>query len=105
MRKLRSGNAVPQVNALDKHRQLVCQLYCVLEEGRLVVSSKVSSKDKSFTRTHIPVESTPTESIYLQIIDLYPQHASVNKLVRTIGWEIRSQQSSVPAASHVVVFR
>lgn len=88
VRKLRSGDAVPQVNALDKHRQLVRQLYRVLEDGRLIVSSKVSSKDKSFTRTDVLVESTPAESIYLQIIDLYPQHASVNKLVRTVGSEM-----------------
>ena len=84
VRKLRSGDAVPQVNALDKHRQLVRQLYRVLEDGRLIVSSK----DRSFTRTDVPVASTPAESIYHQIIDLYPQHASVNKLVRMVGSEM-----------------
>ncbi|OCK75371.1 putative Phthiocerol synthesis polyketide synthase type I PpsA [Lepidopterella palustris CBS 459.81] len=84
LRKLRSGDAVPQVNALDKHRQLVRQLHRVLEDGRLVISSK----SKGFTRTDVPAESTPAESIYHQIIDLYPQHASVNKLVRAVGSEM-----------------
>jgi malonyl CoA-acyl carrier protein transacylase/acyl carrier protein/SAM-dependent methyltransferase len=81
LRKLPDGEAVPQVNALDKHKQLVRQLYRVLEDGRLVISSK----NKGFTRTEVPVGSTPAESIYHQIIDLYPQHASVNKLVRAVG--------------------
>lgn len=84
LRKLRSGDAVPQVNALDKHKQLVRQLYRVLEDGRLIISSK----NKCFTRTDVPVESTPAESIYRQIIDLYPQHASVNKLVQAVGSEL-----------------
>ncbi|KAL8727819.1 MAG: hypothetical protein Q9166_005811 [cf. Caloplaca sp. 2 TL-2023] len=84
VRKLRSGDVVPQVNALNKHKQLVRQLYRVLEDGRLVVSSK----NQIFTRTDVPVESTPAESIYLQMIDLYPQHASVNKLVRKVGSEM-----------------
>jgi len=85
LRKLRSGDAVPQVKALDRHTQLVRQLYRVLEDGRLVISSK---DKKGFTRTDVPVESTPAESIYHQIIDLYPQHASVNKLVRVVGSEM-----------------
>jgi len=85
LRKLRSGDAVPQVKALDRHTQLVRQLYRVLEDGRLVTSSK---DKKGFTRTDVPVESTPAESIYHQIIDLYPQHASVNKLVRVVGSEM-----------------
>jgi len=84
LRKLRSGDAVPCVNALKKHTQLVCQLYSMLEDGRLVISSK----DKGFTRTDVPVEPTPAESIYHQVVDLYPQHASVIKLVRAVGSEM-----------------
>lgn len=52
------------------------QLRRVLEEGRLIVS------------TDIPTESTSAESIYLNMVDLYPQHASVNKLVRAAGSEM-----------------
>ena len=88
VRKLRSGDTVPQINALDKHRQLVRQLYRVLEDGRLVVSHNGSSPSTSFTRTDVPVDSTPAESIYQDIINLYPQHACVNKLVRTVGSEM-----------------
>lgn len=86
VRKLRAGDAVPQVNTLQKHHQLVRQLYRVLEDGRLVVSSK----KPGFTRTDVPADSASAESIYLNMIDLYPQHASVNKLVRTAGSEMAS---------------
>lgn len=85
LRSLRCGDSVPQINALDKHRQLVRQLYRVLEDGRLVAASP---NQPGFTRTEVPVEQASAESIYHQMIDLYPQHASVNKLVRAVGSEM-----------------
>lgn len=85
LKRLGGGDAVPRVNALDKHAQLVRQLYRVLEEGGLVTSSK---DGKGFTRTDVPVEPIPAEAIYHLIVDLYPQHASVNKLVRAVGSEM-----------------
>ncbi|KAK9775631.1 hypothetical protein SCAR479_07738 [Seiridium cardinale] len=86
LRQLRSGDSVPQVKTLDKHRRLVRQLYRVLENGGLVTPSK--GQGTGFNRTDNPVDSTPAESIYHQIIDLYPQHARENKLVRAVGSEM-----------------
>lgn len=88
MRKLQKGDPVPQVNALSKHRQLVRQLYRVLEDGKLIVSSKASHGDVSYTRTDVAADKATAEAFYHQMIDLYPQHASVNKLVRTVGSEM-----------------
>lgn len=82
---LQSGDVVPQISALDKHRQLVRQLYRMLEDGRLIASAPSTS---GFIRTDVPVDRDSAESIFHQIIDLYPQHASVNKLVRTVGSEM-----------------
>jgi hypothetical protein len=87
LRKRKAGDVVPQINALKKHTKLVRQLYRVLEDGELVVSSK---HNNGVIRTDVPVESTSAESIYHEIIDLYPQHASVNKLVRVVGSEMAS---------------
>ncbi|KAK6074459.1 polyketide synthase (beta-ketoacyl synthase) [Seiridium cupressi] len=86
LRQLRSGDSVPQVKTLDKHRRLVRQLYRVLENGGLVTPSK--GQGTGFNRTDNPIDSTPAESIYHQIIDLYPQHARENKLVRAVGSEM-----------------
>ena len=85
LKTLRSGDVVPQIKALAKHAQLVRQLYRVLEDGKLVSSQR---DQEFFTRTDVPIDSTPAEAVYQQIIDVYPQHASVNKLVRTVGSEM-----------------
>ena len=60
----------------------------MLEDGRLLASSKVSSKDMYFTRINISVDTTSAESIYHQIIDLYLQHASIKKLVQSVRSEV-----------------
>jgi hypothetical protein len=85
LRKLKAGNTVRQINALKKHTKLVRQLYRVLEDGELVVSSR---HNNSVIRTDVPVESASAENIYHEIMDLYPQHASVNKLVRAVVSEM-----------------
>nr|APX43976.1 polyketide synthase [Pestalotiopsis microspora] len=85
VRRLAPGDVVPQVNALAKHKQLVRQFYRVLEDGKLITSS---TNGETFTRTDIPVDSSPAESIFHGMIDLYPQYASVNKLIRAVGSEM-----------------
>lgn len=80
LKALQPGDTVPQVQALDKHEQLVRQFCHILEDGKLISSSR-----GCFNRTSTPVDPTPAESIYQQIIDLYPQHADVNKLIRSVG--------------------
>ena len=82
VRKLAPGDDVPQLNrVLDRHKRLIRQLFRVLEHGKLIFPST----DQSFARTDTPADPTNAEGIYHQIIDLYPQHANVNKLVRIVG--------------------
>ncbi|KAI1205468.1 BcPKS19, polyketide synthase [Annulohypoxylon truncatum] len=78
--KIQPGDPVPQIKALDKHKQLVQQFYRVLEDGKLI-----SSTNRGFVRSDTPVDETPAESIYQQLIGLHPQHDDVNKLVRAVG--------------------
>lgn len=84
LRALRQGDDVPQIKVLDKHRQLVRQLYRMLEDGMLIAAAPGKP---GFVRSNVPIDTDSAESIYHQIIDLYPQHASVNKLVRAVGFE------------------
>ncbi|KAK7754813.1 Type I Iterative PKS [Diatrype stigma] len=77
---LRSGDAIPGVKALDKHKQLMHQLQLVLEDGNLI-----SSTDRGLIRTDVPIDETPSETIYHQVHGLYPQHDIVLELVRSVG--------------------
>lgn len=99
LKKLRTGDAVPQVKALQKHEQLVRQLYRVLADGDLVTHSK---DDNNFIRTDVTIDPTPAESIYHQIIDLFPQHAVVNKLVRAVGSQMAACLSGVKEGLQVI---
>lgn len=86
IRKLSPGDDVPQVRALPKHARLIRQLFRVLEHGKLIFPST----DESFARTDTPTDAANAESVYQQIIDLHPQHASVNKLVHIVGSKLAS---------------
>ncbi|KAL2207821.1 putative Phthiocerol synthesis polyketide synthase type I PpsA [Sarocladium strictum] len=79
------GAQVPQIKALDKHKLLVRQLYRVLEDGKLIAKSP--SDPQRFVRTTSQVEPRSAESIFHEVVDLYPQHAVVIKLVRAVGSE------------------
>lgn len=80
LKDLNPGDLIPQIKALKKHARLVSQLYRVLEDGKLITST-----DRGFVRSDVPVDDTPAESIYQDLIGLHPQHDDVNKLVRAVG--------------------
>lgn len=82
LRALKSGSQVPPINTLNKHSQLVRQLYRILEDGALVA---MTGDGSTFVRTSKEIEGSSAESIYHEIIDIHPQHASINKLVRAVG--------------------
>ncbi|KAL2015753.1 hypothetical protein VTK56DRAFT_4881 [Thermocarpiscus australiensis] len=84
LRKLKPGDAVPVVKTLDKHAKLTRQFYRALQDGGLIAPSA----NDSFTRTSRPIDPTPAETIYQDILPLHPQHASVLKLVRAVGSEM-----------------
>jgi malonyl CoA-acyl carrier protein transacylase/acyl carrier protein/SAM-dependent methyltransferase len=83
---LRPGDRVPVVRFHDKHKKLVRQFYRALQDGGLI--SGTGDDLDNFTRTATPIDPTPAETIYHDIIDLHPQHASVLKLVRAVGSEM-----------------
>lgn len=85
LKALRHGDSVPEIKTLDKHRQLVRQLYRMLEDGGLVA---VSPGKAEYIRTDVSVDPASAQSIYDQVVDLYPQHASDLKLVRAVGPEM-----------------
>ncbi|KAF2275385.1 putative polyketide synthase [Westerdykella ornata] len=68
------------ITALPRHKQLVDQFYRALEDGELISRSR-----SGFVRTSAHVDPTPAEEIYQSIIDVYPEQATVHKLVRAVG--------------------
>ncbi|KAK6593243.1 Iterative polyketide synthase CazM 3 [Botrytis cinerea] len=82
---LRSGDRIPQFKVLHKHKQLMRQLHRVLEDGNLI-----SSTNQGFVLADSPIDGTPAESIYQQILGLHPQHDVVLKLVRSVGSQLAS---------------
>ncbi|KAF5857101.1 hypothetical protein ETB97_006245 [Aspergillus alliaceus] len=80
MARLSPGDDLPELPALSRHKQLVHQYHRVLEDGELILAT-----GDGFVRTHAPLDPTPAEDIYQEIVDLWPQHKVVTQLVKVIG--------------------
>ncbi|TAQ89052.1 hypothetical protein B7494_g2621 [Chlorociboria aeruginascens] len=79
-RSLQPGDRIPQIRALVKHTRLMRQLHRILEDGTLI-----SPMNQGFVRTDSPIDKTPAESLYQQILGLHPEHDVVLKLVKAVG--------------------
>ncbi|KAJ8066571.1 hypothetical protein OCU04_005623 [Sclerotinia nivalis] len=84
MSALKAGDTAPMIPHLPKHKQLVRQLYRVLEDGGLIT---VNGQGQ-FIRTSKPVDPTPASTIYEEIIPAFPLHASVHKVTGAVGKEL-----------------
>ncbi|GAP87780.1 putative thiolase-like protein [Rosellinia necatrix] len=83
LRSLQPGDPVPQVTTLKKHTKLVSQLYRIIEDEKLVKST-----NRGYTRSDVPIDEASAESVYWDIVGLYPQHDDVNKLIRSVGSQL-----------------
>ncbi|KAJ8128197.1 hypothetical protein O1611_g5440 [Lasiodiplodia mahajangana] len=83
LKSLQHGELVPRIKALEKHKQLVSQLYRILEDGKLIVTTS-----QGYVRSEIPVDETPAETIYRDLIGMFPQDDDVHKLVRAVGSQL-----------------
>lgn len=84
MGALQAGDIVPMISHLPNHKQLVRQLYRVLEDGGLVVVNEQGQ----FVRQTKLVDRTPASVIFKQIMLDFPLHASVHKIVQVVGSEL-----------------
>ena len=81
---LKSGDRVPEISHLDRHKKVVRQYYSVLEDAHLISLNEAGH----FARTSIPVERTPASTLFDQIIPDFPNHANVHKVVQAVGSEL-----------------
>ncbi|KAH8690675.1 putative polyketide synthase [Talaromyces proteolyticus] len=84
MTVLKAGDTAPMIPHLPRHKQLVRQLYRVLEDSGLV---DVNNQGQ-FVRTTKLVDRTPASVIYEHIIPEFPLHTSVHKIVQVVGSDL-----------------
>ncbi|KAF8857473.1 BcPKS19, polyketide synthase [Acephala macrosclerotiorum] len=83
MKSFKPGDVIPEVQSLPRHKKLVLQFYHMLEDAHLL-----SVQKGGFLRTDVPVDATPADTIYREILEAYPDHANVHKLVKVIGSQL-----------------
>ena len=84
VKELNTGNVIPDIPHLPRHRQLVRQLFRVLEDAKLLTSNRA---DK-YVRTSTPAPLVATKDILPPILTDFPQHATVHRIVSVIGSEL-----------------
>src|SRR5204862_278583 len=69
-----------RVQFLPKHSLLMNQLNNVLRDASLVRSDGIN-----LVRTNTPVDGTPSNVIFQEVLRAFPQHASEHKLLHVTG--------------------
>nr|A0A1B4XBK1.1 RecName: Full=Polyketide methyltransferase sdnL; AltName: Full=Sordarin/hypoxysordarin biosynthesis cluster protein L [Sordaria araneosa]BAV32156.1 polyketide synthase [Sordaria araneosa] len=102
--KLQTGDSVPELPSATvpkEHHQLIRRLYQVLEqEGKLIISSE--SSEGCYTRTNIPVDPTPSSTLYRSLLGRFPQHDVVHELLNVIGSQLAGCLSGSVDVLHLV---
>lgn len=84
MNALKPGEVAPTISPLPRHKQLVRQLYRVLEDAGLILVNDQGQ----FIRTNKPTDPAPASKIYEEILPQFPLHASVHKIVHAVGTDL-----------------
>ena len=79
--KMKPGDVAPHVQHQPRYKQLHRQLFRVLEDGGYVTEEG----EERFIRTSTPVDPTPAQTHFEEIIPAFPEHANVHRLVQTTG--------------------
>ncbi|KAM7200697.1 Polyketide methyltransferase sdnL [Naviculisporaceae sp. PSN 640] len=86
--RISAGVTVPALSSVTlpkQHHSLVRRFYEVLEnEGKLVSSSP----DNTYLRTDVPVDPTPSSSLYKSLLGKFPQHDVVHELLNAVGSQL-----------------
>ncbi|KAJ5181613.1 Acyl transferase/acyl hydrolase/lysophospholipase [Penicillium cf. viridicatum] len=77
---LQPEQSVPQVPVLPQHNQVMNQFYAILQTSNLIKSASAG-----FVRTHTPVSKASSSELHEHILQLFPQHTSEHKLLKTTG--------------------
>lgn len=80
LRLLDPGKRLLPVQALPNHKKVMSQFYKILQEASLITSS-----DDGMVRSDVPIDSTPSKTLYQDLLQTFPQHAFEHKLLYITG--------------------
>jgi SAM-dependent methyltransferase/acyl carrier protein len=80
LQSLKFGQAVPSVEVLPQHRDVMNQLFAVLEYSGLV-----ERRETGMIRGHRAVNKSTAAKLHDKILSDHPQHASEHRLLHTTG--------------------
>ncbi|CAN9179705.1 unnamed protein product [Alternaria sp. RS040] len=83
LKRLQSGDEIPQLDVLPRHKQLASALNDILREGRLA-----DYDGMHYVRSEVPIEGLPSKALFHTILEEFPQHADEHKLINICGAEL-----------------
>jgi SAM-dependent methyltransferase/acyl carrier protein len=83
LQDLQPERSVPRLSVLPQHRQVLGQLYDILESSNLIRAT-----ENGFVRTETAVSPLRSSQLHKDIVDLYPQHASEHQLLQKTGMRL-----------------
>jgi acyl transferase domain-containing protein/acyl carrier protein/2-polyprenyl-3-methyl-5-hydroxy-6-metoxy-1,4-benzoquinol methylase len=85
LNEVHPGNRIPEIKSkcLDTHTRLLGQLHKCLEDGGIIERA-----GDGWVRTKAPLDTTPAEQRYQNILGKFPQHDLINHLTHVIGSEM-----------------
>ncbi|EXJ93208.1 hypothetical protein A1O3_01765 [Capronia epimyces CBS 606.96] len=78
---LKPGQKLPSITVLPKHTHLLAQMHEILADGGLIERQN----DSTHVRTAKPVDPTPAATLFEDMLQLYPAHASETRLLNVTG--------------------
>ncbi|OCL03381.1 hypothetical protein AOQ84DRAFT_392308 [Glonium stellatum] len=79
--ELVSGQQLSLIHVLPKHGHLLERLHKILVDGSLIKHQS----DHTYARTTKPIDPTPAATLFEQMLQHYPWHASESKLLNVTG--------------------
>jgi SAM-dependent methyltransferase len=85
LHEVHPGNRIPEIKSkcLPTFNRLLGQLHRCLEDGGLI-----EAVGDEWIRTGAPLDTTPAEELYQEILGKFPQHDIINHLTKVIGSEM-----------------
>lgn len=77
---MKPGDEIPSLKYHPKHKLLMAQLHEVLKDASIIASGPLK-----FVRGGADIDSTPSSTLYREIVKEFPQHASEHALLDVTG--------------------
>ncbi|MCJ1386383.1 hypothetical protein MMC17_009509, partial [Xylographa soralifera] len=90
VRTMKTGDKVPIIQHISKHKKLIPQLYNILQTAGVV-----TKKHGGFSRTAASVPNIPASALHAAMLEKFPKHTSETKLLYTTAHRLADCLSGV----------